>query len=185
MKNNNSNLFQEIENSFLHMTVIRLFFDFLICPILCVFVLIAVLPDNNPKLDSMLMYLPILLFWIMLLGWFYVIGISLYKKLPREHNMNINFFKFNLIYVVLYSLFVIIIDIIYKEILYNISLYIFYLYAGYSILYILYFIPKALVSVEKQRAIRFYDCADVFIIFWFFPFGILALQSRIRKIFNQ
>ena len=60
----------------------------------------------------------------------------------------------------------------------------FHLYAMFCGLYAMYFISKALVSVEKQEDVDYNQFGGVFLMLLFFPIGIWFLQPRIQKIFK-
>jgi len=55
----------------------------------------------------------------------------------------------------------------------------------FCIFYCLYFVAKALKSVELQREVTFNDYAGEFFLFWFSPIGVWVLQPRINKLFDN
>jgi hypothetical protein len=131
-----------------------------------------------------------LLFVMIFLGWFYILGTSLYSKIPRNLNFRINFFKFNLFYLLVLILsFIAVFLIVFTgnfEIInkiQNIGLFMI-MYGVFSSLYLNYFISKALVTVEKQDSVKFENYFLEIMFFMIFPVGIWILQPRIRKIFQ-
>lgn len=127
------------------------------------------------------------------MGWFYVLGIGLYKKLPPTAPMNLNRFKLFLIiplvYILLISLFIS--GVFFssetgKQLNPFIFLLIFplHLFSMFCIFYCLYFNAKALKAVEWQRPVTFSDFVGEFFLLWFFPIGVWILQPRINKLFD-
>lgn len=60
-----------------------------------------------------------------------------------------------------------------------------HLFSIFCMLFALYFIAKALKSVEIMKQARFNDFIGEFFLFWFFPIGIWFLQPRINKLFDD
>jgi len=54
-----------------------------------------------------------------------------------------------------------------------------------SLLYIVYYVSKCLVSVESKKIMDFYDYINVFYLVWMLPIGVWWLQPRIKKIFKE
>ena len=52
-------------------------------------------------------------------------------------------------------------------------------------LYIMYFLSKTLVSVEKKTIAVFRDYAGEFFLLWFFPIGLWILQPRIAGVLEK
>jgi len=58
-----------------------------------------------------------------------------------------------------------------------------HLFSMFCLFYCLYFIAKALKTVELQRPVTFSDYAGEFFLLWFYPVGVWILQPRINQIF--
>ena len=52
-------------------------------------------------------------------------------------------------------------------------------------LYVIYFIAKALKSIELQRSARFDEFVGEFFLIWFFPIGIWIIQPTVNKLFDK
>lgn len=141
--------------------------------------------------------LPVLMVLVMgvYFGWFYTLGNKLHQKLPLAAPMNLKRFKAFLLVPVLYITAI------------GLSLTLFsqsdsewftdnmgilaliivplHLFSMFCIFHSMYFIAKALKSIEWQQAVRFNDFAGEFFFLWFFPIGIWFLQPRINKIFGN
>jgi hypothetical protein len=59
-----------------------------------------------------------------------------------------------------------------------------HLFSMFCIFYSLYFIAKALKTVESQKTVSFSDFAGEFFLIWFFPIGVWIIQPRINKLFE-
>lgn len=125
-------------------------------------------------------------------GWFYALGTNLFKKLPVTAGMNLTRFKV--------FMFVSVADIILiPAFMFVIFLKMaaggqpnpgifaliipLYLFSMFCIFYCLYFIAKALKTVEWQKPVTFGDYAGEFFLLWFFPIGVWILQPRINRLF--
>ncbi|MCD4705291.1 hypothetical protein K8R66_04430 [bacterium] len=184
-RNNSLNSFQGFKKFYLLSSAGKLFLLLVIVPFIGQFVLMSiVMSTRDPKLIFMIMPLIMLIFMALFISWFYTLGTGLYYKLPQGNNLNVKFFKFNLIYTIIYSI-VFMVNFGFGGIVNFGLLFLFHLYAMFGIFYGLYFISKTLVSVEKQQIAKFGDYFDVLFMFWFFPIGIWVLQPRIIKIFKQ
>lgn len=116
------------------------------------------------------------------------LGVSLNKELPKKVKMNIGFFKFNIGFISIYQLlflglisFIILTETVSLFFIVIIPLHI---YSMFSILYISYFISKALVSAEKQEEAKFTEYGEVIFLLIFFPIGIWFIQPRVQMIIN-
>lgn len=156
-----------------------------IVPFIGQFVIMGtVMSLGDPELMIVIMPIITLLFMALFIGWLYILGTSLYTKLPPNDKMNIKFFKFNIHFVIVYSL-VFMANTTTLDGLINFGvLFIFHLYSIYCMFYGLYFVSKALVSIEKQQEAVLGDFLGTFFMFWFFPIGIWAIQPKVKKIFS-
>ena len=116
--------------------------------------------------------------------WFNTLGTNLYLKLPSGNNIKIGLFKFNLIYFCIYFISFTINSTFGGSINFGL-LFLFHLCAMFSELYVLYFVSKLLVSVEKQQVAKFHEYFLTLLMILYFPIGIWFLQPRIQKIFSS
>ena len=149
-----------------------------------------------------LMVFPIImiLYSSILFGWFYTLGTNLYTKLPESVSMNLKIFKLFMAIPFCYILFISVAIAYGGFYLANIgiegppnpALMLFipvfigiHLFSIFCILYTMWFIAKALKSIEYQRSVVFADFAgDIFLI-CFFPIGIWIIQPKINKLFSE
>jgi len=163
-------------------------------PIIFQFVIMgSVIFSNNP--NTMLTAFPLMMFLIVAIffGWFYALGTNLHKKLPIDTPMNLTKFKIFLfipvVYMVLISLFMV---VLVPALVVNgpqsftsfAIIFPIHIFSMFCIFYCLYFISKALKTVESQRQVTFSDYAGEFFLIWFYPIGIWLIQPRINKLFE-
>jgi hypothetical protein len=153
----------------------------------------SVIFSNNSNI--MLTAFPIMMFLIVAIffGWFYALGTNLYKKLPIDTPMNLMKFKVFLFipvaYMVLISLFMLVafpgfVDNGPESFASFAIIFPIHIFSMFCIFYCLYFISKAMKTVEWQRQVTFSDYAGEFFLIWFFPIGIWLIQPRINKLFE-
>lgn len=126
-------------------------------------------------------------------SWFYALGTGLHEKLPEESDLKIGRFKFSIFlpvtYMLLISLYITSMFFNGEQALEENFPSIFavivplHLLSMFCIFYSIYFISKALKSVELQRNVTFNDYAGEFFLLLFYFIGIWILQPRINKIF--
>jgi hypothetical protein len=127
--------------------------------------------------------------------WLYFLGTNLFSKLPQGHNMNIRFFKNNIIFIIIANistnLFFIINAITNFKLIEPLDktmvlpFVIISFCSVFSLFYILYFLSKSLVSVEKQEILKLTDYFGELLFLLFFPVGIWIIQPRINQIFKN
>jgi len=125
-------------------------------------------------------------------SWLYTLGISLYEKLPGDIPMSLTMFRICGSIPVLYTIFLVCLGI-YNflfsniEVSFNVILMAIiiplHLLSMFCLFYCIYFIAKALNSVELNRIVTFADFAGDFFLIWFFPVGIWIIQPRINRLF--
>lgn len=127
-------------------------------------------------------------------GWFYALGTNLHKQLPESVSMNLARFKLFLLIPAFYLLsfcLLILFAISDQELFQNYFtsfsgiIIPIHLLSTFSIFYALYFVSKALKSVEWQRPVTFSDYAGEFFLIWFFPLGVWIIQPRINRLFYE
>jgi hypothetical protein len=122
---------------------------------------------------------------VIVLAWLYAVGVGLESRMPMTARLSGAFFRFNLIYLLLYTLaFQILWPAEGIRLFLGSLTTIFDIYSAVALLDVLYFVANALVSVEKGRPGRFMEYLGPAIAAFFFPVGIWFLQPRIRKIFG-
>ncbi|TXJ29665.1 MAG: hypothetical protein E6Q24_00180 [Chitinophagaceae bacterium] len=164
-------------------------------PLLFDFVSTIMLAQGNLSFITIAFLITMILVVVVLLGWFYTLGINLYKKIPDTVQMNLRKFKLFLIIPVVYILFLQLFffntfsktiasegEAVVRGAEFLIPL---HLFCMFCILYCLYFNAKALKAAEWQRPVTFSDFAGEFFLLWFFPFGVWVLQPRINSLFAE
>ena len=144
---------------------------------------------------NFLSLLPMIISMTVSLGWFYVIGKSLHKKLPNSVKMNLARFKIFLFILVVYALLICIFTLFRitytfaNEEIPALGLYGLFvplqLFSMFCIFYCMYFNAKALKAIEMQRPVTFEDFAGDFFSFLFYPIGVWFIQPRINKLFDN
>lgn len=154
----------------------------------------ATIINRDPSAMMIAFPLMMLLFLAPFFCWFYALGTGLHKKLPSSVSMSITRFKVLLAIPIIYILFLCFLmfyvfsgKIAVDEESFSKAAYIVpvHLFAMFCIFYCLYFISKALKSVEWQRPVSFGEFAGEFFLIWFFPIGIWMVHPRINKIFSE
>lgn len=126
--------------------------------------------------------------------WCYTVGTSLHKHLPAHTSLNITVFK-AAIYTPLILIGILLIinnlpiestisTIILKAIILSITA-ILNIFMLLSIIYILYYIPKALKSIELGRNASISEYFPYTLMLLFFIVGIWLIQPRINKTAGQ
>lgn len=121
---------------------------------------------------------------LFLVGWFWAMGMFLNSTNQPSLELRTGFFRFALIYPVLYgcafaafflnpgtSMFPIILPL--------------HLFALFCLFYDLYFVSKILVMAETGKPATFNNYAGVFFLFWFFPAGIWFVQPRVNRLYAE
>ena len=128
-----------------------------------------------------------------LFGWIYTVGSNLYRRLPQDTDLNLKRFQYLLLVPVVYMLGI----IIYILFLANngmantLNPFVFlivvplHLFSMFCIFYGIYFMAKALKSVERNANVEVGDYIGEFFLLWFFPVGVWFIQPRINKLFGE
>ncbi len=117
-------------------------------------------------------------------GWFWAMGTFLNSISQPSLRLKPGFFRFALIYPVLYifvaapffpnsdtSMFAIILPL--------------HFFAMFCSFYDLYFVSKLMVIAETGKRATFYDFAGPFFLIWFFPVGIWFVQPRVNRLYAE
>lgn len=115
-------------------------------------------------------------------GWFWSMGTFLISIVQPLLRLKTGFFRFSLIYPVLYSfaagpfflnpdasMFAVIIPL--------------HFFAVFCMFYSLRFVAKSLVLAETGKPASFYDYAGPFFLIWFFPLGVWFIQPRVNRLY--
>lgn len=123
---------------------------------------------------------------VILFGWLYTVATRLHPKLPADHQLKINRFRFAFFFPVVYIVAVICFVVVIvtsdsPEWLF--AIFPFQILAMVCMFYVLYFTSKSIKSVELQRRVQFGDYAGEFFMIWIFFVGVWYIQPRINAIF--
>jgi hypothetical protein len=128
------------------------------------------------------------------LGWIFIAGFNLYKKLPdalratsRKSFAFFKFFNFLLFFHVCLLLFVIFqVSLNFSEAPWVAFILFFtHLISFYGIFYCAKFISRTLKSVEENRPLRKGEGTGDAILFLFVPIGIWYFQDRLNSVFSK
>ena len=123
----------------------------------------------------------------------YFLGTSLYKKLPVGHDLKIKSFTFYLFFAIAYLTIVFILfdggyeinQDNYKNYGWTIAIIIpLHIFTMFSLFYVIWFIAKAIETIERKNVVGFGEYAGNFFLLWFFPIGIWWVHPKVRKIFQ-
>ena len=116
--------------------------------------------------------------------WILIIGHGLYDYLPKNINLNYDFFVINFfIWLASYVIIIIISDG--KGMIFHgfAALVLFYVF--FAFIYCILYTAKTLKTVEKGEKVETSEYIGAFFLILFLPIGIWFLQPRINKIINN
>lgn len=155
--------------------------------------LLLMLPFILPSPSSYFGLTLTILYSIILAYCVYFLGTSLYKKLPVGHDLKLKSFTFYLLFAIVYITVVFILfnggyefnQGNYKSYGWTIAIIIpLHFFLMFSLLYVIWFIAKAIETIERKKVVGFGEYAGNFFLLWFFPLGIWWVHPKIRKIFQ-
>jgi hypothetical protein len=162
-------------------------------PMILEFLLMGFLATTrDPRIIFIFFPIMMIIFGGLFFAWFYSLGTNLFKKLPETARMSLTRFKLFMFIPVAYILVILL--FMYGNFL-NIAsggqpnpgifalIIPVHLFSMFCLFYCLYFIAKALKTVEWQKPVTFGDYAGEFFLLWFFPVGVWILQPRINRLF--
>lgn len=133
-----------------------------------------------------------LLFVVIFFGWFWIMAVNLYPKLPVDSKLNLNRFK---LFMLIPSFYIVAISFLFGAISigtqgdstggYATIIVPIHLFSMFCIFWCLAYVAKSLKAVELQRTVTFSDYAGEFFLIWFFPIGVWIIQPRINKLFDD
>ncbi|MBB4035222.1 hypothetical protein GGR21_001111 [Dysgonomonas hofstadii] len=185
----------------------QLFCMLYIMPFIIYICLIVYSVIANINTDAIFITIPVIflvyfiLYILFYFGWYYALGTNLYKKLPENVNMSIHKFKIFLFIPTIYisSIFILLSIMFYNinniqemnEMMLGIFPIIFlivlplHLFSMFCVFYCMYFISKALKSIEINNTAITEDYIGYFLMFWFIIIGIWFIQPKINRIFEN
>jgi len=123
------------------------------------------------------------LFMFCFSGWFWAMGLFLNSIVQVGLRPSVGFFRFALIYPILY-LPIFMISFPQRPAMLAVILPL-HLLAMFCMFYLLNFVSKNLVLAETGRNVTFYDYAGPFFLLWFFPIGVWIVQPRINRLYAE
>jgi hypothetical protein len=135
--------------------------------------------------------MPVLLLFIVFIGWLWSIGVNLNKLIPDDLRMNISSFRYALLYTLIYMLFFILFFVYIWRLgtphipSYMLVIVPLHLLAMVCMFYAFGFVAKTLTMAEKQINVKVNDYVGNFFLIWFFPIGIWFIQPRVNKLFKS
>jgi hypothetical protein len=123
------------------------------------------------------------LYLLCFLAWFGSMGLFLRSIVSPELRMEAKFFRFALVYPVVYVpifFFLVIPD--------KVPVWVFlplHLACMACIFYLLYFVSKNLVLAETGKQASFYEYAGPFFLLWFFPIGVWIVQPKVNRLYAE
>jgi hypothetical protein len=124
------------------------------------------------------------LFAVCFLAWFWTMGSFLHAISRQPQRLKLTFFKFAVIYPVLYIPLAAPFFLSSDPSMVAIILPLHFL-AMFCLFYDLYFVAKHLVIAETGKSVTFYDYAGPFFLIWFFPVGIWFVQPRLNRLYAE
>ena len=113
-------------------------------------------------------------------AWLWSMGRFLSSMRPQSLRLKTGFFRFALIYPVLYTCAS-------APFFPNPPMFAVFLLlqvlAMACLIYVMYFVSKNLAMVETGKPARFYDYAGRFFLLWCYPIGIWFIQPRINRLY--
>jgi hypothetical protein len=124
------------------------------------------------------------LYLLCFLAWFGSMGLLFRSIVKPELRMETQFFRFALVYPVLYVpifFFLVIPDT-------RVPVWIIlplHLACMVCLFYLLYFVSKNLVLAETGKQVSFYEYAGPFFLLWFFPIGVWIVQPKVNRLYAE
>ena len=169
---------------------------FLIQIILMTSVFASIATDANPDvlLLTVMKVYPFVMLLVtgVLFGWMWSVGAGLHEKVPEELRLNLNWFKFTILFpfsylaILMIAIFAMFSLSEFSEQSLNpmvIFLIIpFHLITIVCMFYCFYHVARTMRTAELKKKLQFGDYAGEFFLIWFYPIGVWVLQPRINKL---
>jgi hypothetical protein len=176
-----------IANLFLRAKHWQIFFLLFVVPTFAEFAAIGAIPtrirswrDFGPSgflfLGAMVLYLLCVVAWLGSMGSFFG---SIVKP---ELKMKTLFFRFALVYPVVYVPIFFLVVIPDAGVPVSVILPL-HLACMVCLFYLLYFVSKNLVLAEIGKQVSFYDYAGPFFLLWFYPIGVWIIQPKVNRLY--
>jgi len=123
------------------------------------------------------------LFMVCSQGWFGATGSFLNSIVQPRIRPGLNFFRFALIYPVLYIVAFLIVFPPPPAML--VIIFPLHVFAIFCMFYLPIFVSKNLALVENGKEVTFYDYAGPFFLLWFLPIGLWIVQPRINRLYAE
>jgi hypothetical protein len=121
--------------------------------------------------------------WVCFVVWFWCLGSFLYSLVKPNLRLSLPFFRFALVYPLVYMAVFQIIPFEKLTLGYGLAVFPFHLFAVFCLFFDLKFVSKSLALAETGRETSFYDYAGPIFLLWFFPLGIWFVQPRINRLY--
>ena len=134
----------------------------------------------------------LILFSLVLFGWFWSIAIGLQKNIPVEIEMKVKRFKAFFIIPLVYTIvFMMLIGGLFSgmftygfsnSIWFLVIILPLHLFSIFCIFHTIYFVAKTIRTAELQRVVTFGDFAGEFFLLWFYIIGIWIIQPKVNRL---
>lgn len=124
-------------------------------------------------------WLPLLICWF---GWLWAVGMFLNSELEPELRLRIGFFRFAVVYPVLYLLAALPFFLSQDPMVERVVI-ATHLLAMFCILYAINFVAKTLKFSELRRPMIMHEYGKEFLLVFFIPLGIWLIQPRINRLY--
>jgi hypothetical protein len=155
--------------------------------------LLLIIPFFLPPISYL--SVAILIAWGIIIAYCtYFIGNNLYEKLPVGHDLNIKRFNFQLFFPLIYIVVILLVfkggyridQSNYKDYGWLAKVIIpLHIYAMFCMFYVIWFIAKAIATIEYNHVVGLDVYLGNFFLLWFFPIGIWWIHPKVRKIFSE
>ena len=124
------------------------------------------------------------LYLLCFLAWFWSMGLFFRSIVKAELRMETRFFRFALIYPVVYVpvFFLLVIPDTGVPVWVILPL---HLACMVCLFYLVYFVSKNLVLAEAGKQVSFYEYAGPFFLLWFFPIGVWIVQPKVNQLYEE
>jgi hypothetical protein len=176
-------------NLFLRAKHWQIFLLLFVAPTVAQFAAIAVIPQrihswHDFGTGGLIFLVVMVLYLLCFLAWFGSMGLFFRSIVTPELRMEAQFFRFSLVYPVVYlpMFFLLVIPGIGIPERVIVPL---HLVCMVCLFYVLYFVSRNLALAETGKPVSFYEYAGPFFLLWFFPVGVWFIQPRVNRLFAE